>query len=206
MTQDQIENLLKQADRTAGAPAPVSVNLSAIRRRAGRRRTIAAAASVAAAAVLILTIGILSRTTDTLDPPQPQQRIAKLEDQIKHLQATTDAALKLIGEVLEDDRKQRRLDVLHAQLASIPDPLEEIRKDIDKTAFNLVYQADRLYYELNLTGSAIEAYKQVITLFPKNQWADVARERLADIEGSRINKSHPKGEPKWKLQNAPPSC
>jgi len=209
MTQDQIENLLKQADRTAGHPAHVSVNLSALRRRAGRKRAIAAAAaSVAAAAVLIAAIGILSHTTttDTLDAPQPQQRIAKLEDQIKHLQATTDAALKLIGEVLEDDRNQRRLDVLHAQLESIPDPLEEIRKDVDKTAFNLVYQADRLYYELNLTGSAVEAYKQVITLFPKNQWADVARERLADIERSRINKSHPKGEPKWKLQNAPPSC
>jgi len=210
MTQDQIEDLLKQADSTAGPPAHVSVNLSAIRRRATRRRTIAAVASVAAAAVLIAAIAILSPTTDTpadtLDTPQPQQRIASLEDQIKHLQATTDAALKLIGEVLEDDRNQRRLDVLHAQLESIPDPREEIRKEVDKTAFNLVYQADRLYYELNLTGSAVDAYKQVITLFPKNQWADVARERLADIERPRINKSHPKGEPKWKLQNAPPSC
>jgi len=206
MTQDQMESLLKQADRTAGPPAHVSVNLSALRRRAGRRRAIAAAASVAAAAVLIAAIAILSRTTDTLDPPQPQQRIASLEDQVKHLQATTDAALKLIGEVLEDDRNQRRLGALHAQLESIPDPREEIRKEVDKTAFNLVYQADRLYYELNLTGSAVEAYKQVITLFPKNQWADVARERLADIERSRINKSHPQGEQKWKLQNAPPSC
>ena len=206
MTQDQIENLLNQADRTAGPPAPVSVKLAAIRRRAGRRRNIATAASVAAAAVLILTIGILSHTTNTLDAPQPQQRIAKLEDQIKHLQATTDAALKLIGEVLEDDRNQRRLGALHAQLESIPDPREEIRKEVDKTAFNLVYQADRLYYEVKQTGSAVEAYKQVIMLFPKNQWADVARERLADIERSRINKAHPQGEPKWKLQNAPPSC
>ncbi|MBL7152574.1 MAG: hypothetical protein ISS79_02565 [Phycisphaerae bacterium] len=206
MTQDQIENLLKQADRTAGPPAPVSVNLSALRRRASRRRAIATAASLAAAAVLIAAIGILSRTTETQKTHQPQQRIAKIEDQIKHLQATTDAALKLIGEVLEDDRKQRRLGALHAQLESIPDPLEEIRKDVDKTAFNLVYQADRLYYELNLTGSAVDAYKQVITLFPKNQWADVARERLADIERSRLKKPNSKGDLKWKLQNAPPYC
>jgi len=208
MTHDQIEDLLNQADRTAGPPTPVSVKLAAIRRRAGRRHNIATAASVAAAAILIMTIGILSHTTttDTLDTPQPQQRIAKLEDQIKHLQATTDAALKLIGEVLEDDRNQRQLDALHAQLESIPDPREEIRKEVDKTAFNLVYQADRLYYELNLTGSAVEAYNQVITLFPKNQWADVARERLDDIEKSKLKKPNSKGEPKWKLQNAPPSC
>ena len=206
MTQDQIENLLREADRTAGSPDPVSVKLSAVRRRAHRRRTATAAASVAAAAVLLITLAILSRTTAPPETPLPQQRIAKLEDQIKHLQATTDAALKLIGEVLEDDRKQRRLGALHAQFESIPDPLEEIRKEVDKTAFNLVYQADRLYYELNLTGSAVEAYKQVITLFPKNRWADVARERLADIKSARLKKPNSKGEPKWKPQNAPQSC
>ena len=102
------------------------------------------------------------------------------------MQVTTDAALKLIHEVIEDERKQRRLDELQAQLAGIPDPREEIPKQIDKTAFTLVYQADRLYYELNRTDSAAEAYKQVIMFFPKNRWADVARERLEDIENAKL--------------------
>jgi outer membrane protein assembly factor BamD (BamD/ComL family) len=88
--------------------------------------------------------------------------------------------------VLEDERRQSRLEELEAQLASIPDPLEEIRKQVDKTAFILVYQADRLYRELNETESAVETYNRVIRLFPRNQWAAVARERLSEIEGRRI--------------------
>ena len=201
MTQDRIENILKQADRTAGPPAPVSISISQIRKRARRTRYIAKAASVAAAAIIV-GITILPRTTTTPEIPQPHRKIAELESRIKYLQATTDAALKLIGEVLEEDRKQRRLGALHAQLESIPDPREEIRKQVDKTAFNLVYQADRLYYELNQTHSAVEAYKKVITLFPENQWADVARERLADIQKSKLQNPNSKGDLKCKLQKA----
>ena len=186
MTQDRIENLLMQADRAAGPPAPVAVNLSTIRRRAGRRRTIAAVASVAAAAVLIAAIGMLSRSADTPHSPQPEKRIASLEDQITQLQATTDATLSLVREVLENESRQRRLDELQAQLAAIADPREEIPKQIDKAVFSLVYQADRLYYELNQTDSAVEAYNQVIMYFPKNRWADVARKRLDDIENAKL--------------------
>jgi len=160
----------------------------------------------AAAALILIPLAIISNRTHKTRPQPPQQKIASLEQQIKHLQVTTDAALNFIREVLEDDRKQRRLDTLNARLQSIPDPLEDIRKEVDKTAFTIIYQADRLYYELNQTDSAVEAYNQVITLFPNNQWANVARQRLDDIKASRINKANPEGEPKWKPQNAPPPC
>ncbi len=186
MTEDRIENLLGQADWTAGPPAPVSVNLAAVRRRAGRSRAVRTVGSGAIAAVLLITLGIWAHKSTIPQAAQEQQKIASLEDQVRRLQVTTDAALKLIHEVIEDERKQRRLDELRAQLAGIPDPREEIPKQIDKTAFNLVYQADRLYYELNRTDSAAEAYKQVIMFFPKNRWADVARERLEDIENAKL--------------------
>jgi len=186
MTQDRIENLLMQADRAAGPPAPVAVSLSTIRRRANRRSTMAAVASVAAAAVLIAAIAILSRSADTRDSPQPEKRIASLEDQIRQLQATTDATLSLVREVLDNESRQRRLDELQAKLAAIADPREEIRTQIDKTVFTLVYQADRLYYELNQADSAVEAYNQVIMYFPKNRWADVARKRLEDINKAKL--------------------
>jgi outer membrane protein assembly factor BamD (BamD/ComL family) len=52
---------------------------------------------------------------------------------------------------------------------------------VDKTAFLLIYQADRLYKELNQTESAVTAYQEVIQLFPDNRWAQVAKERLAEI-------------------------
>ncbi|MEN6335821.1 MAG: hypothetical protein ABFE01_16330, partial [Phycisphaerales bacterium] len=52
----------------------------------------------------------------------------------------------------------------------------------DKTVFSLIYQADRLYKELNQTESAVAAYKEIIQLFPTNRWAAVARERLTEID------------------------
>jgi TolA-binding protein len=186
MTEDKIKNLLQQADKAAGGIAPVEVNVSAIRRRAGRKNMIMMAAPLLTAAVLMVALSILVLMFRTTEPTHEQQKIALLETQIKQLQARTDAALSLIQEVLEDEQRQHRLDGLKAQLASIPDPLEEVQNQMDKTAFFLVYQADRLYRELNQTDSAVENYNRVIELFPENRWAKVARQRLSEIENRKI--------------------
>ena len=206
MTDDQIQKLLQEADRTAGPPAEVHVNLAALRRRANRRRFISSAAPVAAAAVLMVAAGLLSLVIRTPQTTQEQERVASLEAQVKQLQVRTDAALKLIQQVLEDEQRRQRLDELEAQLASIPDPLEELEKQVGKTAFILVYQADRLYRELNQTDSAVENYNRVIELFPENRWAEVARQRLKEIENKKSDKTDSKGDLKWKTQNASSSC
>jgi len=186
MTENEIKKLLREADKTAGGHALVHVNLSAIRRRAGRRNMVILVAPLAAAAVLMVALSILALMFRTTEPTQEQEKIALLETQIKQLQARTDAALGFIHEVLDEERRQSRLNELEAQLASIPDPLEEVQKQVDKTAFILVYQADRLYRELNQTDSAVENYNRVIKLFPENQWAKVARQRLSEIENRKI--------------------
>jgi tetratricopeptide (TPR) repeat protein len=186
MTEDEIKKLLLQADKAAGGPAPVRVNFSAIRRRAGRKNMIILVAPLASAAVLMVALSVLALMFRTTEPTQEQTKIALLETQIKQLQARTDAALSFIHEVLDEERRQSRLDELQAQLASIPDPLEEVRSQFDKTAFVLVYQADRLYRELNQTDSAVENYRRVIELFPESQWAKVARQRLSEIENKKI--------------------
>ncbi len=100
---------------------------------------------------------------------------------------------------------QQRLDELQAQLASIPDPIEEIQKQVDKTAFILVCQADRMYHEFDLKASAIQTYKRVIERFGQTQWAEVARNRLAEIKNNR-NKKGSKGDLLWKPQSVPLSC
>jgi len=185
MTEDEIKKLLQQADKTAGGIAPVRVNISTIRRRAGRRNIIILVAPLAAAAVLMVALGISALMFRTAEPTREQEKIALLETRIEQLQARTDAALGLIQEVLDEERRQSRLDELQAQLASIPDPLEEVQNQVDKTAFILVYQADRLYRELNQTDSAVENYNRVIKLFPENRWAKVARQRLSEIENKK---------------------
>ncbi len=200
MNEEEIKNLLQRADNTAGKPAWTSVNISNIHCRAGHKRIIKTVLPPAIAAVLLIAVGIWNSTKKSENKNLKPEQIISIEARIEKLQASTDNAIKLIHEILEQERKQKQLDELHAQLASIPDPIEEIQKQVDKTAFILIYQADQLYRELNKTDSAVETYKRVIRLFPENRWAQVARERLENIERKSKNNSS-KGDSKWKPQN-----
>jgi len=186
MTEDKIKNLLQKADQTAGGPVPVSVDLSAVHRRANRRHVANLAFRITAAAVVVTALGTWSYTAKKT---RDRQRIVALETQIKQLRTQTDATLNFIREVLEEDRKQRRLNELRTQLASYSDPLQEIRKQVDKTAFILVYQANRMYRELDQKDSAIKAYNRVIELFPQSRWAEEARQRLSEIQNNQLNNS-----------------
>jgi TolA-binding protein len=207
MTEDKIKNLLQEADRKAGLPGAVSANLSAIvRRRAHRRHLrLSITAPLAAAAVILIAVGISNFTFKTTEKTNDQVKIGLLEKQFEQLQAKTDAAVSLIQEMLVAEQKQHSLSELEAQLASIPDPLDEIQKQVDKTASILVFQADRLY-RVNRTDSAVETYNRVIELFPKTIQAQKARQRLLEIESRKFNKIDSKGELKWKSQIVSLSC
>jgi len=200
VSDEQIRSLLQKVDRAASVPSFGPVSAAGIRGRAQRARLVRIAVPVtAAAAILVATAVVTLRVTPQPSPPQTQQ-IASLQEKINQLQAQTDATLKLVQEVVERDRQGRRVAALEAELASIPDPMQEIDRHVDETAFVLLYQADKLYKELNRTHSAVAAYKEVIQLFPKNRWADVARERLSEIEQRQINKSE--GEARCERPNA----
>lgn len=185
MTEDKIQDLLRDADRTLGPPVPVSVELSVIYDRAKKRQLARLATSLGAGVVLI-AVGFCALTA--VDKSREKERIAALQMQVKQLQVRTDATLKLIEEVLESERRQRQLDKLYAELASIPDPLEEIQTQVDKTGFILVYQADQMYREFKLIDSASRMYRRVIELFPQSRWAAVARQRLSEIQESQPNR------------------
>jgi tetratricopeptide (TPR) repeat protein len=185
VSEEQIRALLQRADEAGCPPVFGPMTAGRIRQQVRRRRIMIAAGPLAAAAVVLVGASLLLTRTKP-EAPQPQeQRIASLETQIEQLRAQTDATLQLVQEVLAKDRQERRLAALEAELASIPDPRLEIERQVDETAFILVYRADKLYKELNQTKSAVEAYKEVIQLFPQNRWADVARERLSQIERRR---------------------
>ena len=201
MNEEKIKTLLQRADRLAGEPVFGAISAAGIRRQIHRRRIIRTAVPLGIAAAATFATALLTIHT-RMERPRPQpQRIASLEEQVRQLQTQTDATLRLVQEVLEKDRQQRRLAALEAELASIPDPVRQVEQQVDKTAFLLIYQADRLYRELNQTDSAVAAYKEVIQLFPNNRWAQVARERLSQIEQRQINKSDDKGEARCEPRN-----
>ena len=185
MSEEKLIELLQQADSYAGSYRSVGDDNIAedVRMRLRSRRIKKIACSSAAAAVLMAGIcvwavaGILNVRTD--------RQIAALEAKVVDLAAQTEVSQKLVADLVERERQSLILIQLERELASIPDPLEEIARQNDRTAFIMVYQADRLYRELNLTGSAVETYNRVIELFPGNKWAKVAKERLSNMNKSR---------------------
>jgi tetratricopeptide (TPR) repeat protein len=197
MNEQQIKEWLQNTDRAAGPALFGPVSAAHLRRRVRRKRLLRLMPS-AAAAVLLIGFGWWSFHSRPVVPPAPQQdrRIASLEHQVQQLQAQTERALQLVHEVLAQERQQERIAALEAELARMPDPAAEMERQVDRAAFALLYEADQLYRELNQTESAVEAYEQVIHLFPQNQWAHVARKRLAEIKQLQFNESKTEGDSK----------
>ncbi|MHC4706853.1 MAG: tetratricopeptide repeat protein [Planctomycetota bacterium] len=190
MEEDKIKSLLQKADRIAGQPAHVPANLAAdVRRRAKQRRFVRLAAPLAAAAMVLIAFGIYQLVDTNGGGTNEEIRHAALNAEVEQLRAQTDATLKLVREVIENQRRRSQLQALEAKLASIPDPLEQMQRQADKTAFILVYQANQMYEELDRKDSAIQTYNRVIELFPQSKWAEVARERLLKIQNNSVNNS-----------------
>lgn len=195
MNDERMIELLREVDEAVGPPRVVGMGAAGIRRRIHRRRIMMGGVSAVTAAVLLI-VGLWCVAGGIRQRAQ-ERRIALLENQVRQLKAQSEVALALVRDVVA----QERLRALETELASIPDPVEQMNQQAEKTAFTLVYQANRMYREMNQAQSAVETYEQVIRLFPQNRWAEVAKQRIAEIKDSRTNKSGTRGETKWQHQS-----
>jgi hypothetical protein len=202
MNDERITELLQQVDAAAGSPVPTGITAAGIRRRIRHRRCAAGGVfAVTAGGLLIASLWWIHGC----NMDAKQQRITSLEEQVRQLKTQTEETLALVRDVLANERQQDRLAALQAELASIPDPVEQMKQRDEKTAFTLVYQADRMYREMNQVESAVATYEQVIRLYPQDHWADVARQRITEIKNPRTNdKSGTQGETKWQRQSETP--
>ena len=188
MNEDRLRQLLQQADRSAGPPRPMAVDVKTIQRRAGTRRLtwrIGCGALAAAAAVgLCVWLGQLPPGTPA--PATDAQRIAQLEAEVRQLRASTDRTLALLQELAQERERDRRIAELKKELASIPDPMDQVRQQVGQAAERMVQEGDRIWQERRQRATAIARYKRVIELFPDNEWAAVARQRLSRITGTQL--------------------
>jgi len=71
------------------------------------------------------------------------------------------------------------------ELASIPDPMDQVRQQVSQAAEYMVRDGDRIWQERRQRATAIARYQRVIELFPDSEWAAVARQRLSQITGTK---------------------
>ena len=136
-----------------------------------------------------------------------QDRIAALQAEVAELRARTDAAVSLVQEVLRNEREQRQLAQVKTQFASMGDPMEEVHKQVDRTAFILYYRAGRLLSELGDAEGAIEAYEQVIKLFGESRWATLSQQRIEEIrQGKKLDTTDIEGDRTCEPKNSQSSC
>ena len=94
--------------------------------------------------------------------PEELQRVAQEVDQ---LAAEVDSALALVKAV----RARQDGRALAMTLDAALDPMELADQELNRAAFTMVYQADRMYRELGLKDAAIRDYRQAIQAFPQTR-------------------------------------
>lgn len=182
MSQDNLNDLLRQADEMAGYRAPALQDICAgIRRRAGRRQLTRTVVPVALAAAIVMA-ACLWHVAARNARIRHEQRMAALEAEIEQLNARADATLRLVQHIVQREQQQRRLAEFEAKLAAMPDPVFEIRQEVEKTAAILLCHADHMYSQPNQKQSVIRTYNRVIELFPRTWSAEQARRKLSEIQ------------------------
>jgi hypothetical protein len=101
-----------------------------------------------------------------------QAQVAELTRQAAYLSQMAETMWEL---------ETQRLGGRRARL-ELADVLDPIAQQDERTALILVDHGDRLWAELGETERAIEEYRLAIRLFPQTHWANVARQRLAELD------------------------
>lgn len=189
---DSLKRTLQEADAAAGSPPELPVDLAQrVQRLAVRRRRMRFGLSAAAA--LVLAAGTTALWTQAPSPsrsdrapqtvrhePQPLDvEATRLE--IERLRREADTRLAVVQRTQGILEQYRRTAASRKQTPAA-DPIADARREVEKAACVLVYQADRMCREMSLCDSAVVKYQRVVELFPDTVGAAVARERLDKIK------------------------
>lgn len=184
MNDNHLIQWLKQADAASDFSPPPPARLAVAARRKFRHRRQMHRAALAAAAMTLILTGVAAQQRYQSD--QKDRQVAQMQQEIQQLTQQTEATLKLVDEVLTQQKQQNKLTALNRQLAQYT-AADNLDAEGDETACLLVYQADKMYNNWNMQSDAIENYQRVIDCFPKTPWAETARRRLDQIQQTQTD-------------------
>ena len=192
MSSDPLKQLLRRADALAGNPPEMPGDLAQrVRTLAVRRRRVRVSINAAAAIVLAVGMTLLWSQASTplrsaneplvveTEPARPG--VEEIRAEIERLHREADMRLAVVRRTQEILEEMRRFEELKKH-PPLPDAVANARREVDKAAYVLVSQADRMCRKLDLCDSAAVKYRRVVDLFPDSRWATVARQRLSDLE------------------------
>ncbi len=191
MTDERLAQLLKDADAAGPVPVIPADLAERVLARAGRRRVVRVGTwAAAAAAVLMAGVGTgiflwhrphagsaggdLVANAGLAKPDLPALR---RDMALLRIQAESNARVAKM--MLDIEAQQRRMAQASAALRAL-DPLALARAEVDQAARLVVLEADRKAQE-SRSAEAAGDLKRVIEVFPGSAWAQVARERLAEL-------------------------
>lgn len=180
---DELEQLLRHADATSASPVEhigdmgQRVRSLARRRRSARLAGSAAAMFIAALAALYAVRPHPAAPIVRDDAPAPS--LDAIEDALAALDTEADARMAIVEHLVMAERRRDS-----ARRIPAPDPMISVRREQDRAAYLLIYEAERLAQLSGEQARAAEEYRRVVALFPDTRWASVARERLAKTNSS----------------------
>ncbi len=188
MDRDALAQLIRAADREAGVPRVVP-GLAA---RVGQRAVRSSRFKASGAAVAALLVFALGSTWLVLQPVDWRDGLditevrtpSELKRELASLRGEAEARIALVRrlQAVRKDGIQRSR--RHARSLQI-DAGRNVRRQLDRAAFTIVYTADRLRQVAGLVKTAVVQYEQVLSLCPQTQSAETGRRRLAEIQDAR---------------------
>ena len=169
---EPIEGLLAEADAAVASPPEIRRLAERVGRiaQSRRRRHIA---SVAIAAVIVGLAGSLwlGRTTrQQQETAQNTAEIERLRERIRSLNTEADAHLLLAEQIAQREKPRLRR---HAPAA--------LDFELDRAAYGLIHEADRMAADPALRDAAAEFYRQVQTELPQTAWSETAKQQRARL-------------------------
>lgn len=194
MPKEPLEKWLRLADEAAGSPPPLAGHMAeGVRRLAARRRRRAVLGGLGlAAAACVAAVALMWPPAEGPQPaPGPVAEVAKapsdaevtrLRQELAQVRSEADSRLRVARAMMQMERQSQLSGEIQRATSAWSDPLEPIRREVDKAARTMLCQADRMAGDLAQQPAAAEKYREVSQLFPQSLWADVARQKLSQME------------------------